>query len=155
MPSPTSFDYTIYIQATPERIWQALTDPEDTSRYWRHQKAGPKTFRSDWKEGSTWDLLHEDVGLVVSDPDQVILESDPPNRLVYRWHRVTPEWAAEVGMNEATAAKWRAEPLSRCPSTSRTSGTAWSSWPSSTTASKREARFSRGSPRDGLPSSPV
>ncbi|HUE06869.1 MAG TPA: SRPBCC family protein [Acidimicrobiales bacterium] len=113
MPSPTSFTYTIYIQAEPQRIWRALTDPEDTSRYWRHQKAGPKTFRSDWKKGSTWDLLHEDVGLVVSDPDQMILESDPPNRLVYRWHRVTPEWAAEVGMNEATAAKWRAEPLSR------------------------------------------
>jgi uncharacterized protein YndB with AHSA1/START domain len=112
MRGTTSFDYTIYIQATPERVWQALTDPADTRAYWRHQKAGPKTFRSDWKKGSTWDLLHEDVGLVVSDPEQVILESDPPNRLAYRWHRVTPEWAAEVGMNETTAANWRAQPLS-------------------------------------------
>jgi hypothetical protein len=50
----------------------------------------------------------------VSDPEQVILEPIPPSgRLVYRWHRVTPEWTAEVGMNEATAAKWRAEPLSK------------------------------------------
>jgi uncharacterized protein YndB with AHSA1/START domain len=113
MPIPTSFEYTIYIQATPERVWQALTDPADTSRYWRHQTAGPKTFRSDWKKGSTWDLLHEDVGLVVSDPEQLILESDPPNRLAYTWHRVTSEWAAEVGMDEATAATWRAEPLSK------------------------------------------
>jgi uncharacterized protein YndB with AHSA1/START domain len=112
MPDTTSFEYTIYVQATPERVWQALTDPLDTARYWRHHEAGPKTFRSDWKKGSTWDLLHEDVGLVVSDPDQLILESDPPNRLSYKWHRVTPEWAAEVGMSEATAAKWRAEPLS-------------------------------------------
>jgi len=112
MPSATSFEYTIYIQATPERVWQALTDPADTRKYWRHQKAGPKTFRSDWRTGSTWDLLHEEVGLVVSDPDQLILESDPPNRLAYTWHRVTPEWAVEVGMTEATAAKWRAEPLS-------------------------------------------
>lgn len=113
MPAPTSFEYTIYIQATPERVWQALTDPADTSQYWRHQKAGPKTFRSDWKKGSTWDLLHEDVGLVVSDPEQVILESDPPNRLAYTWHTVTPEWAVEVGMNESTAETWRAEPRSK------------------------------------------
>jgi uncharacterized protein YndB with AHSA1/START domain len=113
MPSTTSFDYTIYIQASPERVWQALTDPADTRRYWRHQKAGPKTFRSDWRKGSTWDLLHEDVGLSVRDPDQVILESDPPTRLAYTWHAITPEWAVEVGMEEATAAKWRAEPRSK------------------------------------------
>jgi uncharacterized protein YndB with AHSA1/START domain len=113
MPGATGFDYTIYIQATPERVWQALTDPADTSRYWRHQKAGPKTFRSDWRKGSTWDLLHEDVGLVVSDPEQVILESEPPTRLAYTWHTVTPEWAAEVGMDEDTAATWRAEPRSK------------------------------------------
>jgi uncharacterized protein YndB with AHSA1/START domain len=109
----TSFDYTLYIQATPERVWQALTEPADTRAYWRHQKAGPKTFRSDWRKGSTWDLLHEDVGLVVSDPEQVILESDPPTRLAYTWHTITPEWAVEVGMNEATAAAWRAEPRSK------------------------------------------
>jgi uncharacterized protein YndB with AHSA1/START domain len=113
MPGATSFDYTIYIQATPERVWQALTDPADTSRYWRHQKAGPKTFRSEWRKGSTWDLLHEDVGLTVSDHEQVILESEPPTVLAYTWHTVTPEWAAEVGMDEDTAATWRAEPRSK------------------------------------------
>jgi uncharacterized protein YndB with AHSA1/START domain len=32
MPIPTSFQYTIYIQATPERVWRALTDPADTSQ---------------------------------------------------------------------------------------------------------------------------
>ncbi|HEY6474594.1 MAG TPA: SRPBCC family protein [Acidimicrobiales bacterium] len=109
----TSFTYTTYIRATPARVWHALTDPADTRRYWRHQRAGPKTFRSDWKRGSTWDLVHEDVGLTVHDPEQVILESDPPARLAYAWHTVTPEWAAEVGMDDATAATWRAEPRSK------------------------------------------
>jgi hypothetical protein len=75
--------------------------------------AGPKTFRSDWKKGSTWDLEHKDVGLVVSDPDQVIVESDPYRRLSYTWHSFTPRWAAEVGMDEATAEAWRTEPLSK------------------------------------------
>ncbi len=108
----TSFTYTTYIQATPERVWQGLTDPALTRRYWRHQTAGEKTFRSDWKKGSTWDLVHDEVGLVVHDPEQVILESDPYARLAYTWHTFTPEWAAEVGMSEATAETWRAEPRS-------------------------------------------
>ncbi len=33
-----------YVQATPpERVWQGLTDPAVTKRYWRHHKAGAKT----------------------------------------------------------------------------------------------------------------
>ena len=109
----TSFTYTTYILATPERVWQGLTDPALMKRYWRHQRAGEKTFRSDWKKGSTYDMAHEEVGLVVSDPEQVILESDPFSRLAYTWHTITPEWAAEVGMDEATADAWRAEPRSK------------------------------------------
>ena len=109
----TAFVYTTYIQARPERVWQGLTDPALMKRYWRHQRAGPKTFHSDWKKGSTYDMTHEEVGLVVSGPDQVILESDPHRRLAYTWHTITPEWAAAVSMDEATAAAWRAEPRSK------------------------------------------
>jgi uncharacterized protein YndB with AHSA1/START domain len=108
----TGFSYPIYIQATPERVWLGLTDPALMKRYWRHQRAGEKSFQSDWKKGSTYDMAHEEVGLVVSDPEQVILESDPYRRLAYTWHTITPEWAAEVGMDEATADAWRAEPRS-------------------------------------------
>ena len=35
-----------------------------TRRFWRHSTMGGKTFPSDWRTGSTWDLVHEDVGLV-------------------------------------------------------------------------------------------
>ena len=49
-------------------------------------------------------MAHDDVGLVVSGTGQVILEADPPHRLAYTWHTITPEWAAAVGMDEATAA---------------------------------------------------
>ena len=108
-----AFIYTTYILASPERVWQGLTDPDLMERYWRHQRAGPKAFLSDWKKGSTYEMTHEEVGLVVSGSDQVILESDPYNRLAYTWHTITPEWAAAVGMDEATAAIWRAEPRSK------------------------------------------
>jgi hypothetical protein len=30
----TSFTYTTYIHATPERVWQGLIDPAFTKRYW-------------------------------------------------------------------------------------------------------------------------
>jgi uncharacterized protein YndB with AHSA1/START domain len=109
----TRFTYTTYILATPEQVWRGLTEPALERRYWRHQKAGEKTFRSDWKKGSTYDMAHEEVGLVVSDPEQVILESDPYRRLAYTWHTFTAEWAAEVGMDEATANTWRGEPHSK------------------------------------------
>ena len=107
------FTYTTYIRATPDQVWRGLTDPGVTRRYWRHHKAGAKTFRSDWKQGSTYDMAHDEVGLVVSDPEQVILESDPGRRLAYTWHAITPDWAASVGMDEAAAHTWRAEPRSR------------------------------------------
>ena len=108
-----SFTYTTYLHARPERVWQGLTDPTVTKRYWRHQMAGPKAWHSDWRKGSIYDLVHDEVGLVVSDPEQVILESDPHRRLSFTWHTFTPEWAAKVGMDETTAALWRAEPRSK------------------------------------------
>ena len=108
-----SFTYTIYIRATPEQVWRALTEPAYMRGYWRHQRAGEKTFRSDWKKGSTYDMAHDEVGLVVSDPEQLVLTSEPHHQLAYTWHTITPEWAAAVGMDEDTADAWRAEPRSK------------------------------------------
>ena len=113
MDTSTACTYTTYVRASPERVWRGLTDPALTMRYWRHDVAGGKSFPSDWKKGSTWDLAHPDVGIVVHDPEQVILESDPSRRLAYTWHTFTPEWAAAVGLAEETAAAWRAEPRSK------------------------------------------
>jgi uncharacterized protein YndB with AHSA1/START domain len=107
-----AFVHTTYIRATAEQVWRGLTEPEFTMRWWRHHLAGGKTFNSDWKKGSTYDMVHPEVGLLVSDPDQVIVESEPFRRLAFRWHTFTPDWAASVGMDEATAAAWRAEPRS-------------------------------------------
>jgi uncharacterized protein YndB with AHSA1/START domain len=58
-------------------------------------------------------MAHHEVGVVVRSPDQVILESDPPHRLVFTWHAVTAEWAAAVGMDEVAAQTWRAEVRSK------------------------------------------
>jgi hypothetical protein len=78
-----AFVCTTCIQETPGRVWQGLTDPALMKRYWRHQRAGPKTFRSDWKKGSACEMAHDDAGLVVSGPGQGA-QTLPPQGLVNR-----------------------------------------------------------------------
>jgi DNA-binding transcriptional ArsR family regulator/uncharacterized protein YndB with AHSA1/START domain len=87
MDKPT-FVYTTYIRTTPERLWQALTEPAFTDRYWNI------TFDTDWKPGSpmTW---HQ-RGVTIADAEQVVVESDPFSRLSYTWHTFTPELAAAL-----------------------------------------------------------
>lgn len=95
------FVYTTYIHTTPERLWQALTDPAFTRRYWG------TTFESDWEVGST--MAWDQGGMVVSDPEQVVLESDPYRRLVYTWHTFTPEFADAFGMSADVVAAMAGE----------------------------------------------
>jgi len=113
MDDQTTFVYSTYINATPERVWQGLTDPAFTKRYWRHPTAGGVSMPTDWEKGSTYDLAYEEAGLVVRDAEQLVLESDPYRRLAYTWHAFSPEWAALLGIDEGTAASWRAEPRSK------------------------------------------
>jgi DNA-binding transcriptional ArsR family regulator/uncharacterized protein YndB with AHSA1/START domain len=100
-----SFVYTTYIQTTPERLWQALTEPAFTERYWS------MTFDSDWDPGSmmTW---HTN-GVTITDPEQVVLESEPYRRLAYTWHTVTPDWAAALRLTDDVRERLAAEPRSR------------------------------------------
>lgn len=77
------FVHTTYIKTTPERLWQALTDPAFTRRWWQ------TTFETDWHVGSP--MVWDNHGITIADPDQVVLESDPYRRLAYTWHTFTPE----------------------------------------------------------------
>jgi uncharacterized protein YndB with AHSA1/START domain/DNA-binding transcriptional ArsR family regulator len=104
LPKP-EFVYTTYIRTTPEQLWKGLTDPAFTRRYWG------LTFDSDWKVGSTVTL--EQNGVVVADPDQVVLESEPFRRLSYTWHTFTPEWARLHGFSDADLARITSEPRSK------------------------------------------
>ncbi|TDD20086.1 metalloregulator ArsR/SmtB family transcription factor [Actinomadura sp. KC06] len=101
----SEFVYTTYIRTTPERLWQALTDPAFTRRYWG------VAFETDWTPGSTISWHEENA--TMADPEQVVLEADPPRRLAYTWHTFTPEWAKAVGVDEDTRAKLLAEPRSK------------------------------------------
>lgn len=82
------FVYVTYIRTTPERLWQALTDPEEQKGYWfgMHQE-------SDWQPGAPWRMVRENGE--VTDQGEV-LEADPPRRLSLRWrNEFRPELKAE------------------------------------------------------------
>ncbi len=91
MDRPT-FVYTTYIRTTPEQLWAALTDPSFTRRYWG------AAFDTDWRAGSR--MRWEVRGVAVEDPEQVVIEADPPRRLSYTWHTVTPDLADALGLTD-------------------------------------------------------
>jgi uncharacterized protein YndB with AHSA1/START domain len=87
MPS-SRFVYVTYIRTTPEKLWQALIEPEFTSRYWA------ETWQeSEWKPGASWRLMIPDGR--IGDSGEV-LEIEPPRRLVLSWrNEFRPELRAE------------------------------------------------------------
>ncbi len=99
------FVYTTYIKTTPEQLWQALTDPAFTRRYWG------ATFTSDWNAGS--EMTWEYGGVTIADPNQIVLESDPYRRLAYTWQTVTQEFAKTVGFSDEYFVKVAAERRSK------------------------------------------
>ena len=72
------FVYVTYIESTPERVWEALTDADITAEYWGHSNV------SDWKSGSRWEHRRTD-GSGVADVVGTVVESVPGRRLVSTW----------------------------------------------------------------------
>src|SRR6185312_10088105 len=71
-----SYVYVVYIATTPEKVWEAITDPDVSARFWRRSNV------SDWRVGSTWE--HKFPGKPADLMGQV-LEADRPRRLVTNW----------------------------------------------------------------------
>ena len=75
MTTQPTYVYVTYIKASPEQVWQALTDADLTARYWGHRN------ESDWHEGSTWEHVRTD-GSSIADVTGTVLEVRRPERLV-------------------------------------------------------------------------
>jgi uncharacterized protein YndB with AHSA1/START domain/DNA-binding transcriptional ArsR family regulator len=101
------FVHTSYIRTTPEQLWRAITDPTFTRQYLG------VSFDTDWSAGATMDWVLERTGATISDPEQVVLESDPYRRLAYTWHTFTPEWAEAFDIPADTRAAFASEPRSK------------------------------------------
>ncbi|MDZ4859981.1 MAG: SRPBCC family protein [Candidatus Hydrogenedentes bacterium] len=98
--SKPEFVYTIYIKAPTEKIWQALTDSATSAQYW-----GGSQVRSDWKVGSTVDIV-DPAGRVATTGK--VIEFDAPRRLSYSWHVVFHEVFSCEGHSKVT---FELEPL--------------------------------------------
>jgi uncharacterized protein YndB with AHSA1/START domain len=87
--------YQVFIRASPEAIWEAITTPEFTAKYFygaRIRNEGGRRIASG-PNGETWG-------------DEPILESDPPRRLVHGWRSLyDPELAEE----EPSRVTWEIE----------------------------------------------
>jgi uncharacterized protein YndB with AHSA1/START domain len=81
------FVYVTYIRTTREKLWEALTRPEFTRRYFFGV-----TMDTDWKAGSPWKMVHADGR--ITDTGEV-LEARPPERLVLKWRNEFAELKPE------------------------------------------------------------
>jgi uncharacterized protein YndB with AHSA1/START domain len=71
------FLYQTIINATPEKVWHALTTPEFTKMYWFG-----RSVVSDWKIGSEVKIITPDGNIEVKG---TVLEAEPGKRLSYTW----------------------------------------------------------------------
>jgi uncharacterized protein YndB with AHSA1/START domain len=92
--------FEIYIKATPERIWEAITDPAQRAKY----SFGVQT-QSDWAAGSTY---RADVPGVVDIAQGENLVVEPPRLLVQSFDAL---WSDEVKAQGTTRVTWEIEPV--------------------------------------------
>ncbi|MFC5651984.1 metalloregulator ArsR/SmtB family transcription factor [Paenibacillus solisilvae] len=80
--------HRIAIKATPEQVWQALTDPAKTSKFWFNC-----SIRSIWEIGSPFELWNQEGK---KQAEGIILAMDPPHKLVMSWNLLShPNTAGE------------------------------------------------------------
>jgi uncharacterized protein YndB with AHSA1/START domain len=70
---------TTYIASTPEKVWNALTDPEITQRYWSGTR-----IESDWKVGSK--VIYRRDGKITD--EHIVLQVEPLRLLSHTFHPV-------------------------------------------------------------------
>jgi uncharacterized protein YndB with AHSA1/START domain len=94
MTAQTTQVYQVFIRATPEQIWEAITQPEFTEQYFHGVRIEVRDGRrySRTSNGTSW--------------DEAVVEADPPRRLVHDWvSYYDPELAAE----EPSRVTWEIE----------------------------------------------
>jgi uncharacterized protein YndB with AHSA1/START domain/biotin operon repressor len=93
--------FEIYIKTTPERLWEAITDPEVRARY--NFGAGA---HSEWTPGAGIELRVEQGELLLGEGE--VLEVDPPRRLV---HTLLAHFSPEAEAEGTSRVTWDIEPV--------------------------------------------
>ena len=99
--SPMEKVFEIYIRTTPERLWEAITDPRDPE-----QVPVRRLVTSDWTPGSRFEMSHPRAPGLLGEGE--ILEVDPPRRLV---QTMTALWSDDVKSEGTSRVTWEIEPV--------------------------------------------
>ncbi len=95
--------YRVYIKATLQAVWDAITDPAWTERY---GYGGRAVFEPDLRPGATYRGLTSPAMRAMGSPDVgvdgEVIESDPPHKLVQTWRMVMDEDMASEGFTRLT-----------------------------------------------------
>ena len=91
--------YSVLIRATPDRIWQAITDGVETERYYFNTNVD-----SDWSEGGRVVYSYAD-GSVAADGE--VLEIEPGRSVTMSFH---PRWSPEIEAEGPVRMTWAIEP---------------------------------------------
>jgi|SRR5579862_653209 len=99
-----SVEYTTFVATTIDQLWHALLHPGMTTLWWH------TTLQSDWNIGST--VIWSRHGMLISDPDQVVLDCQPFTHLSYTWQSYPLEFVAVMDLGDAFFEAVRNEPRS-------------------------------------------
>jgi uncharacterized protein YndB with AHSA1/START domain len=81
--------YSVFVRATPEQLWDAITKPEFTSKYFYGS-----LIESTWEQGAPYAGWAGDRSQQYVDGE--VIEASPPRKLVTTWRALyDPETAAE------------------------------------------------------------
>ena len=93
--------FEVYIRTKPERLWEAITDPEIRSKY----NFGARV-ESDWTPGSHYEMGHREAGVLLGEGEN--LEVDPPRWLVQSARML---WSDDVKSEGTSRVTWEIEPV--------------------------------------------
>jgi uncharacterized protein YndB with AHSA1/START domain len=93
--------FEIYIKTTPERLWEAITDPELRAQY-----SFGVGVSSDWTPGSRYQAAHAAAGVAIAEGEN--LEVEPPHRLVQSLNAL---WSDEVKAEGTSRVTWEIEQI--------------------------------------------
>jgi len=91
--------FEIYIRTSPERLWQAITDPEMRSVY-----SFGNRIESDFTEGSSYTQTNPKANAPLGDGVNLVV--DPPRKLV---QSMVARWSDEVESEGTTRVTWEIE----------------------------------------------
>jgi uncharacterized protein YndB with AHSA1/START domain len=89
--------YAVFIRATPEQVWDAITKPEFTTKYFHGTK-----IESTFEPGAPYLSVAGDETVV----DGEIIESDPPRMLQHTWRAL---WSPETADEPHSRVTWEIE----------------------------------------------